>query len=91
MNEEAPKAHAASASLEIVDERTYRSEYYKKNNSWGVKQKFASKRQVFSVGGMGLGKTKQGLKKIVDKAIEKMEKGAREKETKAWAQAEASK
>ena len=61
------------------------------NNSWGVKQNFASKRQVFSVGGMGLGKTKQGLKKIVDKAIQKMEKGASEEETKAWAQAEACK
>ena len=70
-------------------ERTYRSEYYKKNSNWGVKQKVASKRQVFSVGGMGLGKTKQGLKKIVDKAIQKMEKGASEEETKTWAQNEA--
>ena len=91
MNEEAPTAHAAAATLEIVDERTYRSEYYKKNNSWGVNQKFASKRQVFSVGGMVSRKTKQSLKKSVDKAIDKMEKGASEEETKAWAQAEACK
>ena len=88
MNEEAPTAHAAAATL---DERTYRNEYYKNRDSWGVEQKVASKRQVFSVGGMGLGKTKQGLRKIVDKAIEKMEKGASEEETKAWAQAEACK
>ena len=91
MNEEAARAHAAAGDIEQVDERTYRSEYYSKNNSWGVKQKFASKRQVFSVGGTSLGKTKQALKKIVDKAIQKMEKGVTEEETKAWAQAEASK
>ena len=82
MNEEAPKAHAAAASIEIVDERTYRSEYYKKNNSWGVKQTFAARRQIFSVGGQTSQKSKAALKKIVDKAIQDMENGASEEDTK---------
>ena len=88
--EEGPGAAAVGDVVEITD-RTYRREYYKRNNSWGVNQKFASKRQIFSVGGIGAGKTKAALKKIVDKAIQKMEKGASEESAKEWAQGEADK
>ena len=93
MNEEVEEEPGAAAVGEVVaiTERTYRSEYYQKNNSWGVKQTFASKRQIVSLGGMGTGKTKEALKKIVDKAIQKMEKGASEEDAKVWGQGEANK
>ena len=91
MNEEAARSHAAARDIEQVDERTYRSEYYKKNYSWGMKQCFASRRQIFSIGGLYTRKSKASLKKIVDKAIEKMENGASEEDTKIWAKAEADK
>ena len=71
--------------------RGYRSEYYKKNNSWGVKQTFAARRQIFSVGGQTSQKSKAALKKIVDKAIQDMENGASEEDTKIWVRNEASK
>ena len=85
-----PGAAAVREVVKITD-NTYRSEYYKKNNSWGVKQCFASRRQIFSIGGLYTRKSKAALKKIVDKAIEKMENGASEEDTKIWAKAEAGK
>ena len=85
-----PGAAAAREVVKITD-KTYRSEYYKKNYSWGVKQCFASRRQIFSIGGLYTHKSKASLKKIVDKAIEKMENGASEEDTKIWAKAEADK
>ena len=93
MNEEGAEEPGAAAVGEVVNitERTYRSEYYKKNNSWGVKQCFAAKRQIFSIGGMSTGKTKAALKEIVDQAIQKMDKGASEEDTKNWAQGEPNK
>ena len=67
--------------VEVI--RTYRKEWYKNHHTFGIKQSFGAKSQVFSVGGKRSNLSQKKLEKIADKIISLLEGGMTESDAKA--------
>ena len=91
--DESLEAGAGCAPLAVVPAmvRRYSKLWYKHNESWGIRQKFHAKTQIFSIPARGLREGKEIMGRIADLAIERLEGGESEEATKAWARAEAAK
>ncbi len=60
--------------------------YYKSANSFGLRQKFLAKKQIFSVGGKKYPTCK--ARTIATEALRKLNAGEGEEDVKGWAKAE---
>ena len=77
---------AVEVSLAEPPPKAYRLEWYKNGKNYGVKQCFAGRKQILSVGGKKIKKTRKQLRKLAERAVRRMvEEGASEEATKAWA------
>ena len=81
--DEAAKEEEPEAEDSPVEKKEYLKMYYKNSNSFGIRQKFGSKRQIFNISN----KTwkKQDLEKVADEALGRLHGGHGEAETKTWA------
>ena len=67
---------------DAVPGRTYSKMWYKKNNCFGIMQKFELNKQMFSV--RATGASKEHLSDVADKLIVALEKGLAESECKSY-------
>ena len=63
--------------------RTYRKEWYKNHHTFGIRQKFGARSQVFSIGGKKANLSHRKLETIADKIISLLEGGMTESNAKA--------
>lgn len=77
--EEAEDLEVAGEELAPV-EKKYCKLWYKNGHAFGIRQKFGSKTQVFTVGGNSCGKTKEELAVIAEEAIAMLESGDKSEE-----------
>jgi hypothetical protein len=68
---------------DAVPERTYSKMWYKNYNSFGIRQKFDPKKQIFNL--RATGASKEHLSDIADTLIDALEKGLAESECKSYA------
>jgi hypothetical protein len=80
-----PVAKKPAAAPPGAPKQTYGLMWYKRSHSFGVRQKFFAKQQIFTVAHPGNDWPKARLKIIADQAIKKLnDDGASEGEVKAW-------
>ena len=83
------EAEAPTIAAVPPERKTYLKMYYKKVNSFGIRQRFGDKRQIFNVSKPGWSKSK--LEKLADQCLDRLHEGKGEGETKEWYLATAGK
>ena len=68
-------------------QKTYQKMWYKNSNSFGIRQKFFAKRQIFAI--RANGKPKEFLENVASSVIAKLESGElNEEQAQEWARAQ---